>query len=93
MKDINKILIMVVLLVLAIVFIPKYYSNDVVVDSVKCLPEQRNARACIEIYQPVCASVSVMCFSAPCNPSLETFSNSCFACANEYVIEYVVGEC
>jgi hypothetical protein len=59
----------------------------------ECLPEQRGADACIEIYQPVCGSVDVECFAAPCNPVNETFSNSCFACSNPLVSGYTVGEC
>lgn len=59
----------------------------------KCLPEQRNVDACIEIYQPVCGVVNVQCIKAPCDPAKETFSNSCKACANSLVSSYVEGEC
>jgi len=59
----------------------------------KCLPEQRNVDACIEIYQPVCASVKVQCFTEPCNLVEETFANSCKACASQLVDTYVEGEC
>ena len=48
----------------------------------ECKPEDRNAGACIEIYQPVCGM-----------PIKQTFSNSCFACSNESVIYYIEGEC
>ncbi len=48
----------------------------------KCEPGDRNADACIEIYQPVCGM-----------PINQTFSNSCFACINEDVIYYIEGEC
>lgn len=51
-----------------------------------CNPEQRNAEACIEIYQPVCG------FSSS-DEKIKTFSNSCFACMNENVEYYTEGEC
>lgn len=59
----------------------------------ECTPEQRNVDACIEIYQPVCAEVNVQCITSPCYPVKETFSNSCDACRNELVDNYVMGEC
>ena len=58
-----------------------------------CLPEQRNVDACIEIYQPVCASVNVQCVTTPCDPVRETYSNSCKACMNSLVSSYTEGEC
>ena len=65
--------------------------SDVLVT--KCLPEQRNLDACIEIYQPVCAKVNVQCVTTPCDPVEETFPNSCFACTNSFVESYTEGEC
>ena len=59
----------------------------------ECLPGQRNIDACIEIYQPVCASVNVQCVTTPCSPVQETFANSCKACANSLVSSYTKGEC
>ncbi len=59
----------------------------------ECLPEQRVVDACIEIYQPVCASVTVQCVTAPCDPARETFANSCKACTNSLVSSYTNGEC
>ncbi len=58
-----------------------------------CLPEQRNVDACIEIYQPVCASVNVQCVTTPCDAVQETFANSCKACVNSLVSSYTNGEC
>ena len=58
-----------------------------------CLPEQRNSEVCIKIYQPVCAKVNVQCIKAPCPPMVQTFGNSCEACANPLVESYVEGEC
>ncbi len=58
-----------------------------------CEEESRNVEECVEIYQPVCASVDVECVAAPCDPVLETYSNSCFACQNELVGSFVSGEC
>jgi hypothetical protein len=59
----------------------------------ECLPEQRDVDACIEIYQPVCASVNVQCVTTPCDPVQETFGNSCKACTNSLVSSYTNGEC
>jgi hypothetical protein len=59
----------------------------------ECLPEQRNVDACIEIYQPVCASVNVQCVTTPCDPVQETYANSCKACMNSLVSSYTQGEC
>ncbi len=59
----------------------------------ECLPEQRNVGACIEIYQPVCATVQVQCVTTPCDPVQETFANSCKACINSLVSSYTKGEC
>ncbi len=58
-----------------------------------CLPEQRDVDACIEIYQPVCATVIVQCVTTPCDPVQETFANSCKACINSLVSSYTKGEC
>ncbi len=59
----------------------------------ECLPEQRGVDACIEIYQPVCATVNVQCVTTPCDPVQETFANSCKACMNSLVSTYTKGEC
>ena len=59
----------------------------------ECLPEQRNVDACIEIYQPVCASINVQCVTTPCDPVRETYANSCKACMNSLVSSYTEGEC
>ena len=59
----------------------------------ECSPEQRNVDACIEIYQPVCASVNIQCVTTPCDPVQETFANSCKACMNSLVSSYTKGEC
>ena len=59
----------------------------------ECLPEQRDVEACIEIYQPVCATIIVQCVTTPCDPVQETFANSCKACANSLVSSYTEGEC
>ncbi len=62
-------------------------------DFVYCTEEQRNADACIEIYQPVCGFVEVQCITTPCDPVPQTFSNSCFACMNENVLYHIEGVC
>ncbi len=59
----------------------------------ECLPEQRGVDACIEIYQPVCATVMVRCVTTPCDPVQETFANSCKACMNSLVSSYTKDEC
>jgi hypothetical protein len=58
-----------------------------------CTPEQRQAEACIEIYQPVCGwfdGEKIQCFAYPC---AQTFSNFCFACMDENVLYWTEGEC
>jgi len=57
-----------------------------------CKDGQRNL-ACIEIYQPVCATVNIQCIKAPCYPIKQTFSSSCHACANNLVTSYTEGAC
>ena len=59
----------------------------------ECLPEQRDVDVCIEIYQPVCATVNVQCVTTPCDPVEETFANSCKACMNSLASTYTEGEC
>ena len=59
----------------------------------ECLPEQRDVDACIEIYQPVCATINVQCVTTPCFPTKETFTNSCKACTNSLVSTYTKGKC
>ena len=58
-----------------------------------CDSESRLVEACIEIYDPVCASVRVECVTEPCDPINQTYSNSCFACQNSRVESFVKGEC
>lgn len=58
-----------------------------------CSLESRNDDACVTEVDPVCGSVQVECITAPCNPVPETFSNSCFACANMRTISYTKGAC
>lgn len=62
-------------------------------NEIVCTAEQKKADACIEIYAPVCANVQVECITAPCNPVPQTYSNSCFACAENRVISYSDGSC
>lgn len=88
------------LLILAIFsmsfLILSWCNKDQAVESdqiVKCMPEQRNVDACIEIYKPVCATVNVQCITTPCEPIKQTFENSCKACDNSLVSHYVEGEC
>ncbi len=80
------------LLIGVLVFIAGCSSarND---EQFSCLPEQREAEACAEIYEPVCATVNVQCVRAPCYPVNETFSNACEACRNPLVGFYAKGEC
>jgi hypothetical protein len=58
-----------------------------------CDPRSEGDGMCIELYAPVCAQVQVECITTPCDPVPQTFSNSCFACANDRVISYVEGVC
>lgn len=61
--------------------------------TIDCTVEQKKAEACIEIYQPVCASVQIQCITTPCEPILKTFGNSCQACSEHSVTEYSEGAC
>lgn len=61
--------------------------------TVTCTPEQKQAEACIEIYQPVCASVQIQCITTPCEPIPKTFGNSCEACSENSVTQYIEGAC
>lgn len=48
---------------------------------------------CPEIYSPVCGlfdSEKIQCIRAPCG---STYSNRCFACADENVISWTTGAC
>lgn len=58
-----------------------------------CAPDQRVGDMCIEIYDPVCATIPVQCVKTPCDPIRQTFSNACHACLNTAVISYTLGEC
>ncbi len=62
-------------------------------EEILCSKEQRDAQACAEIYDPVCATVEVQCKKAPCDPIKQTFSNSCEACRKSSVKSYISGEC
>ena len=58
-----------------------------------CTEEQRQADACIEIYQPVCGYSNpdkIKCLVYPC---ATTYPNSCFACIAEDVWYWVDGIC
>lgn len=68
-------------------------GEDAEKNVVTCEPSQRNVDACIQIYQPVCATVNVQCIKAPCPPIQETYGNSCEACSNSLVESYTEGEC
>jgi len=76
-----------------LVLLTVFFTACSQVQEIRCLPEQRDVDACIEIYQPVCGTVNVQCITTPCDPVKETFSNSCFACKNSLVDYYIEGEC
>ncbi len=66
---------------------------DVEENRVYCSEEQKQADACIEIYQPVCGysdPEKIQCVRAPC---ASTYSNSCFACIDENVEYWIEGQC
>ncbi len=90
----KKLLIISILLMS--LFIISWCNNDQVLEtdkSISCLPEQRNVDACDNVYQPVCATVNIQCITTPCDPIKQTFENSCKACNNPLVSDYVEGEC
>lgn len=92
-------LIIIILVLSILIFL--YKDNTSVKDNtqtdnykeIRCLSEQRNVDICIEIYQPVCATINIQCIKAPCNPIKQTFENSCKACTNTLVSTYITGEC
>lgn len=45
-------------------------------------------KVCTMEYAPVCAQVQVQCIKAPCNPMLQTFSNTCMAWENKIVYKW-----
>ena len=51
------------------------------------------AEMCTQEYMPVCGQVQVQCIRAPCPPIMQTFSNKCEACANNFTISYTEGAC
>ena len=58
-----------------------------------CRPEDREAEACIKIYQPVCGwfdPAKIQCIRYPC---AVIFGNPCSACMDENVLYYTEGEC
>lgn len=68
-------------------------SEGATSQSVVCTNEMKQAEACTMEYAPVCGLVQVQCFTEPCNPVPETFSNGCSACAQGNVISYTQGQC
>jgi hypothetical protein len=58
-----------------------------------CLKDSRNAEACAQVFDPVCATVDIQCVKAPCDPVRQTFSSACEACMNPLVNTYASGEC
>lgn len=67
-------------------------SREIEAVQIECAPEQRNAM-CIEVYQPVCALVDVVCITTPCPPVEQTYGNACVACSDPAVQGYTEGEC
>ncbi len=66
---------------------------DVEINKNYCTEEQKQADACIEIYQPVCGysdPEKIQCIRAPC---ASTYSNSCFACIEPNVLYWVENIC
>lgn len=66
---------------------------DQIISPVVCMPETREAAVCAAVVEPVCGMVQVECVTTPCDPVLQTFSNSCEACQNDRVTSYTEGAC
>jgi hypothetical protein len=73
-------------------FAPCSGEDEVQPEAISCDQKER-PEMCYEIYAPVCGLVQVECVTTPCNPVLQTFSNDCFACANDRVLSYTEGAC
>lgn len=58
-----------------------------------CTEEMKQAEFCTREFAPVCGLVQVQCFTTPCDPIPETFSNSCNACSQGNVVSYTEGAC
>jgi len=59
----------------------------------ECTPESKTAQVCNEMYSATCGwfdSERIQCIKYPC---AQTYSNSCFACADEKVKYITEGEC
>ncbi len=69
------------------------YPNAEEQDIIFCVLEQRNVDVCFQLYDPVCAKVNIQCFTTPCDPIYQTFSNPCEACKNPLVESYTKAEC
>jgi len=78
-----------------VTFIEQIETPPQVSQEISCPPKRGNeeTKACIALYEPVCAKVNVQCFRAPCPPVDQTFGNSCEACNNPLVTKYTEGEC
>jgi|GEM_PF-6809341 len=95
----KKFIVLILLLAsvsIASFYLRLHYSSNgrpVARAPITCLPAQRKADVCAQVYQPVCAKVNIQCIKAPCNPVNQTFSNSCDACKNPLVESYTSGAC
>jgi hypothetical protein len=47
---------------------------------------------CTSDYTPVCGKIQIQCFTTPCDPIFETFSNKCVA-KNRGATDIIEGEC
>jgi hypothetical protein len=62
-------------------------------EKLKAIDCTERTQACTREYMPVCGQVQVQCIRAPCLPIMQTFSNKCEACANNFTISYTEGAC
>lgn len=88
---ISFILLLMLILLSACLLIINLVSDDG--NKIYCEESQRGVVACTQLYQPVCGYVQVECIKEPCDLQPQIFSNDCFACANDRVQYYTMGEC
>lgn len=83
------LVIVVALVLIALYYNPPANNDGNALDITNCV---ERSEICTAQYDPVCGwwnSSSVQCIKYPC---AATYSNGCYACADEKVVGYTAGE-